>query len=67
MSSRCPTCHGTREEDCLACGATGESPWTQRICQQCRGRGWMPCAVCDGTGEVNADDEPPEGAWEEMP
>jgi len=67
MPSRCPACHGTRSEDCLPCGTTGESPHTGRTCQQCRGRGWIPCGVCDGTGEINPEDDPPAEAWEEMP
>jgi DnaJ-class molecular chaperone len=51
LTGRCSTCGGTGVEwTCLHCGAEGFIYRTQdkiwRTCEQCEGRGSMPCPVC---------------------
>lgn len=51
---RCPTCDGSGEVDCSACGGSGYN-WAGGQCSYCGGLGWQTCPDCNGEGHVEED------------
>lgn len=53
----CPSCTGTGQHDCTACGGVGtfRGGYSGR-CHVCAGACRFTCSRCEGTGDVDEDD-----------
>lgn len=50
----CPSCEGSKEEDCTECGGSGNcNHCGEGACPDCC-LGTVDCSECDGSGEVDA-------------
>lgn len=58
MLTICETCEGCK----VSCGRCGGTGGERRICDACRGTGYVACRDCDGAGEVEVDEEPAAAA-----